>query len=112
MLEVEAALARAQARTGVIPGAAADVIARACRAEAYDVAALHQAAVDAGNLAIPLVAALTARVAEVDAAAKGYVHWGATSQDIIDTGLVLQLREGLAFIDAELARLCDALATQ
>jgi 3-carboxy-cis,cis-muconate cycloisomerase len=112
MLEVEAALARAQARTGVIPTAAADAIARACRAEAYDVASLHRAANDSGNLAIPLVAALTRRVAEVDPGAKGWVHWGATSQDIVDTGLVLQLREGLAFIDAELARLTDALATQ
>ena len=111
MLEVEAALARAQARVGVIPPAAADAIARECRAEAYDVPALHAAAVDAGNLAIPLVAALTRRVAAAAPAAKGYVHWGATSQDIIDTGLMLQLREGLDYIDAELARLGDALAT-
>jgi 3-carboxy-cis,cis-muconate cycloisomerase len=112
MLEVEAALARAEARTGVIPSAAADAIARACRAEAYDIEALHAAADNSGNLAIPLVAALTKRVGEADATAKGYVHWGATSQDIIDTGLVLQLREALAFIDGELARLCEALATQ
>ena len=111
MLEAEAALARAQARVGIIPDAAADAIAQACRAEAYDVDVLHQAATRAGNLAIPLVAALTARVGTADAAAKGYVHWGATSQDIIDTGLVLQLREGVRYIDAELARLCDALAT-
>jgi 3-carboxy-cis,cis-muconate cycloisomerase len=111
MLEVEAALARAQARAGMIPAAAADAIARSCRAEAYDIDALYAAASDAGNLAIPLVAALTRRVAESDATAKGYVHWGATSQDIIDTGLVLQLREALDYIGAELARLCDALAT-
>ena len=111
MLEAEAALARAEARAGVIPRSAADRIAHACRAEAYDLDALYAAASDAGNLAIPLVAALTRRVGEQDPAAKGYVHWGATSQDIIDTGLVLQLREGLAYIDGELARLCDALAT-
>ena len=111
MLEVEAALARAQARLGIIPQAAAESIARACRADAYDVDALHDAATDAGNLAIPLVVALTRRVAEADPAAKGYVHWGATSQDIIDTGLVLQLREALDFLDPELARLADALAT-
>jgi 3-carboxy-cis,cis-muconate cycloisomerase len=112
MLEVEAALARAEARNGVIPGAAADAIAHACRAEAYDIAALHAAATDSGNLAIPLVSALTRRVGEIDVDAKGWVHWGATSQDIIDTGLVLQLREGLSFVDAELDRLRDALATQ
>jgi len=111
MLEVEAALARAQARVGMIPAPAAEAIARSCRAEGYDIDAIYAAASDAGNLAIPLVAALTRRVAESDAAAKGYVHWGATSQDIIDTGLVLQLREGLDYIGAELARLCDALAT-
>lgn len=112
MLEVEAALARAEARTGVIPATAADAIARACRADAYDIDALHDAASNSGNLAIPLVAALTQRVADDDPAAKGYVHWGATSQDIIDTGLVLQLREGLDFVDTELARLCEALAVQ
>jgi 3-carboxy-cis,cis-muconate cycloisomerase len=111
MLEAEAALARAEARAGIIPQDAAESIARACRAEAYDIDALHAAATDAGNLAIPLVAALTRRVGEQDAAAKGYVHWGATSQDIIDTGLVLQLREGLGYVESELARLCDALAT-
>jgi 3-carboxy-cis,cis-muconate cycloisomerase len=55
---------------------------------------------------------LIKRVGEDDPAAKGYVHWGATSQDIIDTGLVLQLREGLDFLDTELARLCEALAIQ
>jgi 3-carboxy-cis,cis-muconate cycloisomerase len=112
MLEVEAALARAEAAAGVIPAAAAQAIATQCRAESFDVAALERAARDAGNLAIPLVAALTRVVGERAADARGYVHWGATSQDIIDTGLVLQLREGLDFIDAELARLCDALATQ
>ncbi|HEY1329602.1 MAG TPA: 3-carboxy-cis,cis-muconate cycloisomerase [Casimicrobiaceae bacterium] len=112
MLGVEAALARAQARTGVIPGPAAETIAHACRADAYDVESLHRAATDSGNLAIPLVSALTRRVGESDGNAKGWVHWGATSQDIIDTGLVLQLREGLSFVESELERLCDALATQ
>jgi 3-carboxy-cis,cis-muconate cycloisomerase len=112
MLEFEAALARAEARTGVIPGAAAEAIAHACRAEAYDLGALHAAAMDSGNLAIPLVAALTRRVGDIDADAKGWVHWGATSQDVIDTGLVLQLREGLVFVEAELDRLREALATQ
>ena len=65
-----------------------------------------------GNVAIPLVAALTRNVAAADAEAKGYVHWGATSQDVIDTGLVLQLRDGLALIDADLARLAHSLASQ
>jgi 3-carboxy-cis,cis-muconate cycloisomerase len=66
----------------------------------------------AGNLAIPLVAALTRNVGDVDAQAKGFVHYGATSQDAIDTGLVLQLRDALVLIDADLVGLTQALARQ
>ena len=85
---------------------------RCCRAEDYDLAALRAAARDAGNLAIPLVAALTAQVARIDVAARGFVHWGATSQDVIDTGLVLQLREALDLFGADLARFAAVLALQ
>ena len=112
MLDFEAALARAEAHVGVIPQRAADVIAAQCDVSRFDVDAIENASRNAGNLAIPLVAALTRNVAAVDAGAKGYVHWGATSQDAIDTGLVLQLRDAFAEIDADLARLADALATQ
>ena len=111
MLDFEAALARAQAGTGLIPEVAAAAIVAQCRAEAFDVDALASAAAPAGNLAIPLVRELTACVAQHDSEAARYVHWGATSQDAIDTGLVLQLRAALAAIDAELARLSDALAS-
>ncbi len=62
----------------------------ACRAESFDLAALAEAATRSGNLAIPLVKALTANVAKVDAEAARYVHWGATSQDVIDTGTMLE----------------------
>ena len=112
MLEFEAALARAEARAGVIPQAAADAIALQCDAKRFDTGEIEAAARIAGNVAIPLVAALTRAVGAVDADAKGYVHWGATSQDAIDTGLVLQLRDALALIDADLARLAGALAMQ
>ena len=112
MLEFEAALARAEARVGVIPQAAADAIALQCDVTRFDTEAIDAAARDAGNLAIPLVAALTRNVAGSDAGAKGFVHWGATSQDAIDTGLVLQLRDALELIDADLARLAGALAMQ
>jgi 3-carboxy-cis,cis-muconate cycloisomerase len=112
MLEFEAALAQAEASVGVIPQAAADTIAAHCAAEGFDVDALAHAARNAGNLAIPLVAALTRRVAAADRDAAGYVHWGATSQDIIDTGLVLQLRDALALVDADVERLTRALAAQ
>jgi 3-carboxy-cis,cis-muconate cycloisomerase len=107
MLDVEAALARAEAAVGVIPKAAAAPIAAACRAGHFEIAALAEAATRAGNLAIPLVKALTAEVAKSDAEAARYVHWGATSQDIIDTATMLTLRAG---IDALLADLDRAIA--
>lgn len=110
MLDFEAALARAEAKTGVIPQAAVAPIVSACAADAYDLAALADAAAKAGNTAIPMVKMLTARVAEVDGEAARYVHWGATSQDAMDTGLVLQLRQALTLIEADLARLSAALA--
>lgn len=112
MLDFEAALARAEAATGVIPAAVAASVVRCCRAEDYDLAALRAAAREAGNLAIPLVAALTAQVARIDVAARGFVHWGATSQDMIDTGLVLQLRAALDLFGADLARFAAVLALQ
>ncbi len=112
MLDFEAALARAEAATGVIPAQAAPAIERHCAAGAYDLAALRDAARSAGNLAIPMVAALTKAVAADDARAKGFVHWGATSQDAIDTGLVLQLRDAFDLLEADLARLVTALRDQ
>jgi len=107
MLDVEAALARAEASVGVIPQAAAAPIAAACSAERFEIGALAEAATRAGNLAIPLVKSLTAEVAKSDAEAARYVHWGATSQDIIDTATMLMLR---AAIDALLADLDRAIA--
>lgn len=110
MLDFEAALARAEAAHGVIPASAVTAIGTACDAAEVDLAALAAAAAEAGNLAIPLVKQLTARVAAADVEAAKYVHWGATSQDVIDTGLVLQLRDALAQIEAELAQLMATLA--
>jgi 3-carboxy-cis,cis-muconate cycloisomerase len=107
MLDVEAALARAEAAAGVIPQEAVAAIEAACRVERLDLAALAEAAVAAGNLAIPLVKALTAEVKKSDGDAARYVHWGATSQDIIDTAQVLELA---AVIDALFADLDRAVA--
>lgn len=95
MLRFEAALAEATASAGLIPRRAASVIAKACEAELYDPAALAAAARRSATLTVPLVKALTDEVAKRDAAAAGYVHWGATSQDVIDTAMVLQLGEAL-----------------
>jgi 3-carboxy-cis,cis-muconate cycloisomerase len=109
MLDFEAALARAEAAVGVIPARAAPTIAAACRAERYDIAAIGEAAVAAGNVAIPLIEALTAEVAKSDdAEAARYVHWGATSQDVIDTALVLELRAAIDALMTDLDRAISA----
>ena len=110
MLDVEAALAQAQAQCGVIPPTAAAAIVAACDADCIDFSRLAKAAANAGNLAIPLVTQLTALVAARDPEAAKFVHWGATSQDVIDSGLMLQLRDALTAIDNDLAALNAALA--
>ena len=108
MLDVEAALARAEARIGIIPPTAADGIAGQCRVEAFDVAQLGRAAVRSANPVIPLVNALRAAVPR-DAAP--YVHHGATSQDILDTAMMLIARRGLDLVLADLERAAAAAAT-
>jgi 3-carboxy-cis,cis-muconate cycloisomerase len=110
MLDFEAALAGAEASAGLVPPDAAKAIAAACRADLYDPALLAREAALAGNLAIPLVKALTEEVARVDPAAARHVHRGATSQDATDTGLVLQLRGALEALEGDLSRLGAALA--
>jgi len=110
MLDVELALAEAEAGLGIVPASCVAPIRAAARAELYDVAALGEEAASAGNLAIPLVRQLTQRVAAADEVASRYVHWGATSQDVIDTALVLQLRAAVPLVARQLARGADAAA--
>lgn len=110
MLAFEAALARAQAKAGIVPAEAAGAIARACRADAFDPADIAGRARRAGTLAMPVVAELAALVGQADSAAAAWVHFGATSQDMVDTGLVLQLRSAVALLDADLLRVEAALA--
>ena len=107
MLDFEAALALAEAATGVIPADAAGPIGNACRADVFDMAGLAEAATRSGNLAIPLVKALTAEVAKSGREAARYVHWGATSQDVIDTATMLTIR---AAIDALLSDIDRAIS--
>jgi 3-carboxy-cis,cis-muconate cycloisomerase len=112
MLDFEAALAEAEAETGIIPAEAGAPIRAACRADAFDIGALGESAALAGNPAIPLVKALTAQVA---AEARGYVHWGATSQDVVDTAFMLCARRGLDRLAGELREAiaaCVALAEE
>lgn len=112
MLDFEAALARAQVRVGLIPATVVGPIESACSAKHFDFAMLAQAIVSAGNSAIPLVKALGKRVASESVEAERYVHLGATSQDVMDTGLVLQLRAAIELLEHDLRRLGDALAQQ
>ena len=107
MLDVEAALAESQAALGLIPAAAASRIRGCARADLYDHRAIARDAAQDGNLAIPLIRQLTREVATQDPAAARYVHWGATSQDIIDTALVLQLGAAVPIV---LDRLAQAMA--
>ncbi|WP_249671956.1 3-carboxy-cis,cis-muconate cycloisomerase [Pseudomonas abieticivorans] len=112
MLDFEAGLARAEARVGLVPHTAVAPIEAACKAELYDFQALGVAIATAGNSAIPLVKMLGKQIAAQSPEAERYVHLGATSQDVMDTGLVLQLRAALQLLDADLATLGDSLARQ
>ena len=105
MLDFEAALAEAEEELGVIPARTAGPIAAACKAELYDLAALGGEASAAGNVAIPLVKALTQKVREP---ARAYVHWGATSQDAIDTAFMLCAREALKATRADVREAIEA----
>ena len=111
MLDFEAALARAEAKSGLIPATVATVISANCRAELFDLIALAAAVPASANLAIPLVKQLTELVAKQNPEAARFIHWGATSQDVIDTGLALQLRSASNAVLSELDALCDALST-
>jgi 3-carboxy-cis,cis-muconate cycloisomerase len=109
MLDFEAALARAEEKTGVLPASTAKSIEASCRADLFDFAAIGKAASFAGNLAIPLIKQLTALVATSDEPASQYVHWGATSQDAVDTGRVLQLRQALKLLSSDLENMAATL---
>ncbi|MGC5010829.1 3-carboxy-cis,cis-muconate cycloisomerase [Streptosporangium sp. DT93] len=107
MLDVEAALASAQARIGLVPGEVPAALAAACRPELYDLAELGRKAARTGNPVIPLVAALRERV---DPGLRRFVHHGATSQDVNDTAAMLVARRALVPILADLAACAGACA--
>jgi len=109
MMDFEAALSRAEAAEGLVTPRAANAIAGVCKAELFDVPAIVAASGRAGSLAIPLVKKLTETVALFDADAAQVVHWGGTSQDVIDTALVLVTRRALALVDRDLAALISSL---
>ena len=105
MLDFEAALVRAEAAVGVVSATAVTEIVEACKAERYNINLLVEAAIPSGNFATAVVTALTNEVARKNPQAAGYVHWGATSQDVIDTALALELRAAMdaLLVDLEVA---------
>jgi len=107
MLDVEAALARAQARLGIIPAEAAAKITAAADASRLDRAAMAAATRNTGYPVVALVQQLSALAGED---AGRWTHWGATTQDIMDTALVLQMRDGFALIEADLRAACAGFA--
>lgn len=106
MLAFEAALARAEAATGVIPGAAAEAIAAA--ASSLDAG---QLLADSGDGPVAVTAMVRALTAAVPPEARGYVHWATTTQDVVDTATVLQMRDGLDVLERELRAVGAACAT-
>src|SRR5271168_4672219 len=108
MLDVEAALARVQGRMGIIPADAADAIVAAAKVENLRTEDLAASARNVGYPVVGLVAGLT----KASGAAGGWTHWGATTQDIMDTATVLQVTQGLDLFDTELGAVLGALAGQ
>ena len=104
ILAFEAALARAEVSAGIIPQEAAIIITNSCRENVFDVAALYREAEASGTPVIPIVSMLTAQIG-VDA--KKFVHWGATSQDAIDTAMMLQMRDGIDLLVSGLLDVCE-----
>jgi 3-carboxy-cis,cis-muconate cycloisomerase len=110
LLDVEVALAVAEAEAGVIPASAVPEIRAAARAELYDIDAVAIDAVRDGNVVIPLVRKLTDTVRARNVEAAGYVHCGATSQDIMDTALVLTMRAAGVMLHESLTQVMQSAA--
>ncbi|MBD0378093.1 MAG: 3-carboxy-cis,cis-muconate cycloisomerase, partial [Flavisolibacter sp.] len=111
MLRFESALASAQAKHGVIPGAVASIIDECCKAEHINIEQVIADAALSGNTAIPLIKQLTAVVKQRDKEAAKYVHFGATSQDVIDTAMMLQTKDAFHIILEDLRQLNRQLVT-
>ena len=109
MLDFEVALAAAETACGIVPPGAADAIAKAAQGANLDVGALAEETLRAGTPAIPIVKGLTELVRVKSSTAAGFVHWGATSQDVTDSALVLLLKKAEPILQADLDRLEKAL---
>jgi 3-carboxy-cis,cis-muconate cycloisomerase len=110
MLECLAALAQAEAEAGVIPHQAADRIAAACQDWLPDGQALEAIYLEAGRTGTPIIPLLERLLTRLDGPDRAYLYWGATSQDICDTAMVLQAREGLDLLIGRLMAICQECA--
>src|SRR5262252_1575822 len=106
-LDIEAALARAQARLGIIPQHACDEIVRHCSIAEYDFAKLKTQTERIGYPVLPVVQQLVALCRD---GLGEWCHWGATTQDITDSATIMQIREALALVEREIDGIADALA--
>jgi 3-carboxy-cis,cis-muconate cycloisomerase len=111
MLDFELTLARAQAAVAVIPASAVDPIVKAARIDRYDLTALAYATAASGDVATPIINALTEEVAKIDAEAARYVNWGASVQDVVDSAMMLELRAALDALLADITRAIDGFTT-
>jgi 3-carboxy-cis,cis-muconate cycloisomerase len=109
MLDFEAALARAEAHAGLIPQAAAEAIAAASTAEGFDIPDLVRRSLRAGTPSLSLSQMLGERVRQRNPEAAGFVHWGATSQDVSDTALVLLLKQCRTVLESDHRRVMTGL---
>lgn len=110
MLRFETALTKAQVALGVIPVSAGTVIEAVCLRTNWGVEGLANQTLLTGNPAIPLVKMLRQEVSQQDAEAATYVHWGATSQDVMDTALMLQLKQAFVWLSQDLTQVQHHLA--
>ncbi len=109
MLRFEAALANAQAASGLIPESAAKSIVDTCKVELFDAAKIVRESARAGSLSVPLVKSLRETVGLFNREAMAYVHFGSVSQDVIDTAMALITRDVLALIEADLRTCIEAV---
>ena len=105
-IDVEVALARVQSRLGVIPAEAGEAIARAVKPDAIDYGLLK---IETDNVGYPIVG-IVHQLAKQCGEAGRYIHWGATTQDVMDTALILQIRDALVLIERGLGDVIRTLA--
>jgi 3-carboxy-cis,cis-muconate cycloisomerase len=111
MLNFEGALAEAGSQCNLFESSVARSISRCCQISEFSITELSELACQHGTVVVPLVQHLTNLVSAFDKPASNWVHFGATSQDVIDTAMVIQLRKAVALLDVDVQRLALALGT-